>query len=113
MNSDRSLAAVLEHTHNKVGVHQTYILVSISYSPAGDRKPLWDIPEGVVVDPRDVMHENLAEFYLQAVVASKMSRCTPFYRLHGFGNCKISNVNVLYVRCHFLGCFVRTNPPYE
>ena len=59
---------------------------------------MWDIPDGGVVDPRDVMHEDLAEFYLEAVVASKMSRCTPFYRLHGFGNCKISNVNVLYVR---------------
>lgn len=60
--------------------------------------PAWDIPEGTVVDPRDVMHKDLAEFYLQAAVATKVSRCTPFYRLHGFGKCKVSNINVLWVR---------------
>eukprot|EP00752_Nemacystus_decipiens_P011999 g10638.t1 len=60
------------------------------------RTPLWDVPEGVIVDPRDVMHKDLADFYMQAVVATKLSRCTPFYRLHGFGECKVSNVNVLW-----------------
>lgn len=59
--------------------------------------PAWDIPEGAKVDPRDVMHTNLAEFYLQAAVATKTSRCTPFYRLHGFGKCKISNINMHWV----------------
>ena len=44
------------------------------------------------------MHNDLADFYMQAVVATKLSRCTPFYRLHGFGECKVSNVNVLWVR---------------
>ncbi|CAN0013431.1 unnamed protein product [Scytosiphon promiscuus] len=58
--------------------------------------PVWDIPEGAAVDPRDVMHKDLADFYLQAVVATKMSRCTPFYRLHGFGECRVSNINVLW-----------------
>ncbi|CAM9987956.1 unnamed protein product [Ectocarpus fasciculatus] len=71
-------------------------------SASGDRGirrdglPVWDIPEGAVVDPRDVMHKDLAEFYLQAAVAAKVSRSTPFYRLHGFSSCEISNVNVLW-----------------
>eukprot|EP00903_Cladosiphon_okamuranus_P007739 g7498.t1 len=61
-----------------------------------ERTLLWDVPEGVLVDPRDVMHKDLADFYMQAVVATKLSRRTPFYRLHGFGECKVSNVNVLW-----------------
>lgn len=63
----------------------------------GDGLPVWDIPEGALVDPRDVMHKDLAEFYLQAAVAAKVSRSTAFYRLHGFRSCEISNVNVLWV----------------
>ncbi|CBN75662.1 expressed unknown protein [Ectocarpus siliculosus] len=62
----------------------------------GDGLPVWDIPEGALVDPRDVMHKDLAEFYVQAAVAAKVSRSTPFYRLHGFTSCEISNVNVLW-----------------
>lgn len=75
--------------------------------PTGERTPLWNVPEGVVVDPRDVMHKDLADFYMQAVVATKLSRCTPFYRLHGFGECKVSNVNVLWVRMfsRFCSCW--------
>lgn len=49
------------------------------------------------------MHKDLADFYMQAVVATKLSRCTPFYRLHGFGECKVSNVNVLWVRMFLRG----------
>lgn len=70
--------------------------------PAGERTPMWEIPQGAVVDPRDVMHKDLADFYLQAAVATKLSRCTPFYRLHGFGECKVSNINMLWVRTLFL-----------
>lgn len=66
---------------------------------------MWDVPEGFIVDPRDVMHKDLADFYMQAVVATKLSRCTPFYRLHGFGECKVSNVNVLWVRMFALLLF--------
>ncbi|CAM9614965.1 unnamed protein product [Pylaiella littoralis] len=72
---------------------------SSTRSDRGKRRegmPAWDIPEGTVVDPRDVMHKGLADFYLQAAVATKVSRCTPFYRLHGFRKCKISNINVLW-----------------
>lgn len=76
------------------------------FVPTGERTPLWDVPEGVVVDPRDVMHKDLADFYMQAAVATKLSRCTPFYRLHGFGECKVSNINVLWVRMCVPLCFV-------
>ncbi|CAB1105304.1 unnamed protein product [Ectocarpus sp. CCAP 1310/34] len=73
-----------------------------SSSESGDRGrrrdglPVWDIPEGALVDPRDVMHKDLADFYVQAAVAAKVSRSTPFYRLHGLRSCEISNVNVLW-----------------
>lgn len=61
--------------------------------------PLSDVPEGDVVDPRDVMQKDLADFYLQAAAATKISRCTPCYRLHRLCGSKISNVNIFYVSC--------------
>lgn len=67
-------------------------------TPAGEGAAYSELPEDDIVDPRDVMHEDLATFYLEAAAATKVSRCTPFYRLHRICNSKISNVNIFWVR---------------
>lgn len=93
----RPIAAKLNRCFNELIVFPLRFSFFANFT-TGQRTPLWEVPEGVIVDPRDVMHKDLADFYMQAVVATKLSRCTPFYRLHGFGECKVSNVNVLWVR---------------
>lgn len=60
-------------------------------SPASDKA------EGMVVDPQDVMQKDLADFFLQAAAATKVSRLTPFYHLHKILGSRISNINLLYV----------------
>lgn len=54
------------------------------------------IPELVededIVDPRDVMHEDLADFYINAGATTNVARCTAVYRLHEVMNSRISNI---------------------
>ncbi|CAN0353681.1 unnamed protein product [Ascophyllum nodosum] len=56
----------------------------------------FDLPEEGIVDPQEVMQQDLAEFYVQATASTKIARCTPFYRLHQMHGSKITNVNVMY-----------------
>lgn len=52
-----------------------------------------EVPEDEdIVDPRDVMHEDLAEFYINAAATTNIARRTAVYRLHEVMDSRISNI---------------------
>lgn len=45
-----------------------------------------------IVDPIDVMHKDLADFYINAGATTNIARCTAVFRLHEIMGSRISNV---------------------
>lgn len=45
-----------------------------------------------ILDPRDVMHEDLADFYITAQATTNIARCTATYNLHEIMGSRISNI---------------------